>query len=659
MAVISSVTSMALRSDETPEGILRAEIKAQKLDTGITATPQYVGSVARTLADINADNPSVKTFGGEPSSADNSLAINKARLNAKTRNAAIEFPAGVYKVTTGLPDIHEVRFTGNGLLQVNDETPIELTLNESSTLSLYVSTLGDDTYHGFSSSFPLRTIQKAVDVFAKMANGIKISSCKIHIAAGTYVAGASASGLLTTNYIDLIGVKSATGEPLTVIDLTGLGKNNAFNFANNMRIHTKDIKLKGVADGSGTAVGLLLNNNCLGWLDNLWLENIETYGVLATTRSRILVSGGESLNTPTNYRIYSQSSAFIGYNNNRVKVSGSTTGVEVSGSSYAHVDYIDFSDMSYGIVSEYGSHSTNYNNNYHNVTVPWETRSGSSLNSRDYTLTGTSNIQKVRSQISFVGSDVDSVTGVSYNGNNRNIQFYPYFGNSGRWAFGYPNLVTPSANYQFSINGKTSGVTLSSITGAGVIWESDASFYHSLMTPAGSFSGFIFGDTDNPNGARLRYGSGALSLQFNNVTTYYFKSNALHAATDNTNDLGLGSYRWKNIYGATGVVTTSDERLKQNFSDIDAAESRAAVKIKKAIKRYQFVDAINIKQDKARYHFGVGAQTVGQIMREEGLDPEQYAFYCYDEWEATEEMEAGNRYGIRYDELSMFLHAAS
>ena len=57
-------------------------------------------------------------------------------------------------------------------------------------------------------------------------------------------------------------------------------------------------------------------------------------------------------------------------------------------------------------------------------------------------------------------------------------------------------------------------------------------------------------------------------------------------------------------------------------------------------------------------------------MRSHGLDPTMYGFFCYDEWEATdatfdadgnlinEARESGNRYGIRYEELIMFILAA-
>lgn len=145
---------------------------------------------------------------------------------------------------------------------------------------------------------------------------------------------------------------------------------------------------------------------------------------------------------------------------------------------------------------------------------------------------------------------------------------------------------------------------------------------------------------------------------------------AVRASVDNAHDLGSSSHRWRTVYAATGTISTSDERLKTKFDSVNAAEKRAALKIKQSIGRYQFTDAVDNKGNKARYHFGVGAQTVGKILQDEGLDPEQYAFYCYDEWDAqdsivdadgnieSEMVEAGNRYGIRYDELAMFILAA-
>jgi hypothetical protein len=57
-------------------------------------------------------------------------------------------------------------------------------------------------------------------------------------------------------------------------------------------------------------------------------------------------------------------------------------------------------------------------------------------------------------------------------------------------------------------------------------------------------------------------------------------------------------------------------------------------------------------------------------MKSHGLDPNKYGFYCYDEWDEIQETKdekgdtiqehrpAGNRYGLRYEELLAFIISA-
>lgn len=161
-------------------------------------------------------------------------------------------------------------------------------------------------------------------------------------------------------------------------------------------------------------------------------------------------------------------------------------------------------------------------------------------------------------------------------------------------------------------------------------------------------------------------------------------ANKIAPVDDNVKAIGQPSNRCSVIYAGTGSINTSDETLKTRY-DILNAERDAALEIKSVIYKFKFNDSINHKGiESSRYHFGVGAQTVGDILRKHGLNPEQYAFWCYDEWPdvwdeevITEEStdpdtgekiysqyktgdmilvkKAGGRYGIRYDELAMFI----
>jgi len=130
---------------------------------------------------------------------------------------------------------------------------------------------------------------------------------------------------------------------------------------------------------------------------------------------------------------------------------------------------------------------------------------------------------------------------------------------------------------------------------------------------------------------------------------------------DNTQTLGDGSFRWNTVYAGTGTINTSDEREKQQIQDIEAAALRAVRRIH--FKQFKFNEAVEAKGAGARWHFGVIAQQVKAAFEAEGLDAFQYGLLCYDEQpEQPEVMDdegnivtpyraAGNRYGVRYDEL--------
>lgn len=142
------------------------------------------------------------------------------------------------------------------------------------------------------------------------------------------------------------------------------------------------------------------------------------------------------------------------------------------------------------------------------------------------------------------------------------------------------------------------------------------------------------------------------------------------STADNVADLGSASNRWRVIYAGTATINTSDERQKQQIEELSDAEKAVALKLKKAIKKFKFNDAVEAKGDGARIHVGVIAQEVVSIFESEGLDANDYAILCYDEWEGQDEVkdadgnvikeavESGNRYGVRYEELLAFVVSA-
>ena len=155
------------------------------------------------------------------------------------------------------------------------------------------------------------------------------------------------------------------------------------------------------------------------------------------------------------------------------------------------------------------------------------------------------------------------------------------------------------------------------------------------------------------------------------LAAYWDASRNFSPGADNQNSLGKAPDRWSQLFAGTGSISTSDAQYKQQVSLLSPAEKSVASEIKGLIKRYKFVDAVEHKGENARWHFGVLAQDVKDAFEKNGLNAADYGLFCYDQWNERQEIvgsdgnievpyrPAGSIYGIRYEELLSFLHAAS
>ena len=167
------------------------------------------------------------------------------------------------------------------------------------------------------------------------------------------------------------------------------------------------------------------------------------------------------------------------------------------------------------------------------------------------------------------------------------------------------------------------------------------------------------------NGPARLTGQGVVYL--NNATGDVVQASGtqLSPFVDNALSLGSGALRWTQLFAQTGAINTSDERSKTALVDIEATEKLVALEIKAGIRKFKFKDAVALKgEPEARIHFGVGAQSVKAAFEGHGLNPYDYSLFCYDEWEREVDAEgvvlreAGNAFGIRYEELLCFIISA-
>lgn len=144
--------------------------------------------------------------------------------------------------------------------------------------------------------------------------------------------------------------------------------------------------------------------------------------------------------------------------------------------------------------------------------------------------------------------------------------------------------------------------------------------------------------------------------------------------SDNAQKLGWSGGRWTDIFSLNGSIQTSDMREKAWRGPPTQAELAAARRIAAELGFFQWTASIADKgAEAARRHFGARAQRVWAIMADEGLigpiaegvQPDcRYAFLCWDGWNEARDAdaevirEAGDRFGVRTDQLALFLIAA-
>jgi len=98
---------------------------------------------------------------------------------------------------------------------------------------------------------------------------------------------------------------------------------------------------------------------------------------------------------------------------------------------------------------------------------------------------------------------------------------------------------------------------------------------------------------------------------------------------NNTYTLGDASFRWSEVFATNGTINTSDETEKQNLSDIDDALLDAWADV--SWRLYKWKSAVASKGSSARYHAGLIAQEVRDVLLSADIDGTSYGLLCRDD----------------------------
>lgn len=102
----------------------------------------------------------------------------------------------------------------------------------------------------------------------------------------------------------------------------------------------------------------------------------------------------------------------------------------------------------------------------------------------------------------------------------------------------------------------------------------------------------------------------------------------LRPGADNAQNLGSASFRWATVFAGTGTINTSDEREKTEIGDIPDAWLDAWGDVQ--WQRFKF-------KDRSRWHVGLVAQRVHAAFDARGLDAFEIGLCCFDAWEESRE----------------------
>lgn len=132
----------------------------------------------------------------------------------------------------------------------------------------------------------------------------------------------------------------------------------------------------------------------------------------------------------------------------------------------------------------------------------------------------------------------------------------------------------------------------------------------------------------------------ALRLEYQALTAF----GAVAPSVDNGFALGGAAARWSTVYAASGAISTSDARAKQDVAAVgdDLIDAWGAV----AWRRFRFGEAVAAKGEAARWHVGLVAQDVREAIDArlgEGAAV-RLGLLCHDAWDE------GDRWGLRYEE---------
>lgn len=474
------------------------------------------GAVARTVQVELRERVSVTQFGtiGDGVTSDQTALVN-AVAKAFALGAELEWPAGTYLSTANIPNFHNVKHIGQGVVKRGSDTFI--ISGRTGSNKFYVSPTGSLTNDGLTSSQPMLTKQQAVNAWAPFAYALR-NSFTINLAAGTYTEGVIVDGIRSPSELIFLGASKAT----TIIDGTTAVNVMGFNFNNINNARVRNITVR---NWGGVGSGIIFQNGTRGIIDTCdGTNNAEANFNCSEDGEMVIVGACTSTGSKQGMRYYRNSGGSIGDGVNTITVTGATqSGIVVrDGSKVVANDNLN--------VNSCNSTST---------TAGVLVQKDGYLELRTCNITGNSiGVYAEHNSIIDTQSGTRTVTGNTQDYRIRNGSF-------DRALFSF------SADIAYQMTPRSAPSGLAANSGYDIVVDSAAATGLQFLTNGQNIN------IDFDKQSRISHVSSDNSLRFNIAAsdTYRMNSAALLPVTTNAKTLGTSGNRWSNVFATNMTIS--------------------------------------------------------------------------------------------------------
>ncbi len=365
-----------------------------------------VGAQLRTFQDKDRDIFSVRDFmaNAVDGTTNNQVGITNAVAAALAAGAVLYWPAGTYVSSANIPNFHDVRHVGPGIVKRGSALfyvqPLD---NQTNTINVAAAG-GADTNDGLGTSQALATWQAAFNVlknYGPVLGGVwEIAG---NAATFSYPGVAATHSVPSKNRVVIRGpaVGGSPNVPTCIID--GGGNQASYLHGFNcdgigVRVEVRDIKFQNFSEASGnTRVGVVGANGADFYTNNVHSANCSWTGIYAKECEQARMTGGILDGSTTGaYGCISDSShASFGYGSSSL-ANGPlvkrcvSAGVYWSTGSQGHCDYVTFEDNGVAFLCAENSRCDTVGNSYKRNTVAkrhqtggWSASGGAAENFND------------------------------------------------------------------------------------------------------------------------------------------------------------------------------------------------------------------------------------------------------------------------------------